>query len=103
MCNSNFRAALFDLDGVVFDTEPQYSVFWGDQFRRYYPEHPGMENLIKGMTLVQIFDEHFKDAETRRRITAELDEFERNMDFNYVAGFEDFVREIRANGVRRRW
>ncbi len=100
MCNSNFKAALFDLDGVVFDTEPQYSVFWGDQFRRYYPEHPGMENLIKGMTLVQIFDEHFKDAETRRRITAELDEFERNMDFNYVAGFEDFVREIRANGVK---
>ena len=23
------RAALFDLDGVVFDTEPQYTVFWG--------------------------------------------------------------------------
>lgn len=100
MCNNNFKAALFDLDGVVFDTEPQYSVFWGNQFRRYYPEHRGMENLIKGMTLVQIFDEHFKDAETQCRITAELDEFERNMDFNYVAGFEDFVREIRAKGVK---
>ena len=24
-----FKAALFDLDGVVFDTEPQYTVFWG--------------------------------------------------------------------------
>lgn len=23
------KAALFDLDGVVFDTESQYSVFWG--------------------------------------------------------------------------
>ena len=26
---NKFKAALFDLDGVVFDTEPQYSVFWG--------------------------------------------------------------------------
>ena len=23
------KGALFDLDGVIFDTEPQYSVFWG--------------------------------------------------------------------------
>ncbi len=96
----NTKAALFDLDGVVFDTEPQYSVFWGAQFRKYYPENPGMENLIKGMTLVQIYDEHFKDAERQRLITAELDEFERNMDFVYVKGFEDFVRKIRGNGVK---
>ena len=25
------KAALFDLDGVVFDTESQYSVFWNDR------------------------------------------------------------------------
>ena len=24
------KAALFDLDGVVFDTEPQYTLFWGE-------------------------------------------------------------------------
>ena len=35
MNNGKFRAALFDLDGVVFDTEPQYTVFWGNQFRKY--------------------------------------------------------------------
>ena len=28
---SQLKAALFDLDGVVFDTEPQYSIFWGSQ------------------------------------------------------------------------
>ena len=29
MENYKLKAALFDLDGVVFDTEPQYTVFWG--------------------------------------------------------------------------
>ena len=41
-----FKAALFDLDGVVFDTEPQYTVFWGSICRQYHPEHPGLEHEI---------------------------------------------------------
>ena len=100
MDNKNFKAALFDLDGVVFDTEPQYTVFWGKQFRRYYPEHPGMENLIKGMTLVQIYEKYFKDEDTQKLITRELDEFEQTMDFVYVSGFEDFVAKLRRQGIK---
>ena len=38
---TRFKAALFDLDGVIFDTEPQYTGFWGSEFRRYYPDRPG--------------------------------------------------------------
>ena len=29
-----FSTALFDLDGVVFDTEPLYSVFWREDHKR---------------------------------------------------------------------
>ena len=50
------KAALFDLDGVVFDTEPQYTIFWGEQCREFHPEHPGLEHEIKGSTLTQIYD-----------------------------------------------
>ena len=53
------KAALFDLDGVVFNTEPQYTKFWKSQFRMYHPELPGIENQIKGMTLVEIYDKYF--------------------------------------------
>ena len=56
---NKFKAALFDLDGVVFDTEPQYSVFWGGICRQYHPEHPGLEHEIKGQTLTQIYDRWF--------------------------------------------
>lgn len=100
MDKRTFNAALFDLDGVVFDTEPQYTVFWGSQFRRYYPEHPGMEQLIKGMTLVEIYDKYFPKKEQQDQITLELNEFEENMKFIYVEGLEKFVGDIRRNGVR---
>lgn len=100
MENKEFKAALFDLDGVVFDTEPQYSIFWGGQFRRYYPEHPGMEQLIKGMTLVEIYEKYFQNKGIQDRITQELDEFEQTMDFVYVKGFENYVKSLRDRGVK---
>ena len=100
MTNSNIRAALFDLDGVVFDTESQYSVFWGEQCRLYHPELPGLEKKIKGQTLVQIFDKYFSDLKDEQsEIVSRLDEFERNMSFNYVDGFLDFIADLRRNGV----
>ena len=39
------KAALFDLDGVVFETESQYSIFWGMIGREYHPEIPDFEYL----------------------------------------------------------
>ncbi len=107
------KAALFDLDGVVFDTESQYSIFWGMIGKEYHPEIPDFANLIKGQTLVQIYDKHFSDAKDfahiegfedckseQAKITARLDYFEQHMEYEYIAGFEDFVNDLRRNGVR---
>lgn len=94
-------AALFDLDGVIFDTEPQYSLFWGNIGRRYRPETAGFDRKIKGQTLVQIFGKWFAgDMDLQRRITEELDEFEKNMEYGYVSGAERFLRELKSAGVR---
>ena len=73
------KAAFFDLDGVAFDTEPQYSIFWGGVCRHYHPEEPGLERKIKGQTLVQIFDAHFPDPEQQKDIVLGLNEYEANM------------------------
>ena len=97
------KAALFDLDGVVFDTEPQYTVFWGAQCREFHPEHPGLEHEIKGQTLTQIYDRCFTAdglAEKQALITQRLDEFEAQMHFDYIDGFEDFVRDLRERGIK---
>lgn len=100
MTNDFIRTALFDLDGVVFDTEKQYSVFWGGQCRLYHPDKPGLEDMIKGQTLVQIFDKYFSDMKDEQpKIVERLDEFERNMKFEYVEGFVDFISGLREKGV----
>lgn len=102
MGNNTFKAALFDLDGVVFDTEPQYSIFWGAQCREFHPEHPGLEYEIKGQTLVQIFDKHFSgELEAKQQLIVErLNRFEKEMDFVYVNDFLRFVGELREKGVK---
>lgn len=97
-----FKAALFDLDGVIFDTEPQYTEFWGSQCREFHPDKPGLELEIKGQTLTQIYDKYFcGDLLCKREmITGRLDEFERRMTFSYVQGFEDFIDSLRRSGVK---
>ncbi len=95
------KVALFDLDGVVFDTETQYTIFWGMIGKEYHPEMPDFAQRIKGQTLVQIYDKYFDDVkEEQAKITARLDDFERNMEYEYIVGFEEFVKDLKANGVK---
>ncbi len=98
----NFKAALFDLDGVVFDTEPQYSVFWGAQCREFHPEHPGLENEIKGQTLTQIYDAWFSGPLEPKQalITERLNAYEAQMKYIYLDGLEDYLRLLRQQGVK---
>lgn len=101
MKKKDFKAALFDLDGVVFNTEPQYSVFWGGIMRRYFPDHPNLAEQIKGSTLVQIYDKYFAgQPDVQKQITAELDDFELNMQFDYIDGFLNFVNDLRKRGIK---
>ena len=96
------KAALFDLDGVVFDTEPQYTVFWGQQCREFHPEHPGLEHEIKGQTLVQIYDAWFSGplAERQAEITERLNRFEQQMSYDYIAGFVEYITDLHRQGVK---
>ena len=45
-------AALFDFDGVVMDTESQYSIFWNGVGKKYHPEYEEFGKMIKGQTCV---------------------------------------------------
>ena len=102
MRQSKFKAALFDLDGVVFDTEPQYSVFWGGICRQYHPEHPGLEHEIKGQTLTQIYDRWFSGSllSEQDSITSRLNDYEQQMSYEYIAGFESLIATLHSRGVK---
>ena len=95
-----FKAALFDLDGTLFDTEGQYSIFWGKTCRRFRPDIDRLEYKIKGMTLVQIYDKYFPDPKVQAIITEGLNEWEMQMRYNWIAGAEDFVMDCKRHGVK---
>lgn len=96
-----YKAALFDLDGVVFDTEPQYTIFWGGECRRYRPDIPGLEYMIKGQTLDQILGNYFLEVKDEwQDIIARLNDYEKNMNYIYVNEFERFIKEIRQCGLK---
>ncbi|MBQ9237564.1 MAG: HAD family phosphatase [Prevotella sp.] len=98
---NKYRCALFDLDGVVFDSEPQYSVFWKKECGHYHPDKPGEEQRIKGMSLTEIFNTFFENEKDEwQAITERLNAWEVAMTYEYVDGFEDFVRYLRQNGVK---
>lgn len=97
---NSFKIALFDLDGTVFDTEKQYSIFWGNIGKRYHPEIENFDKIIKGTTLVQIYDRYFADLQLQQKITCELDEWEKHMKYEFVPGVKEFIADIKKHGVK---
>ena len=94
-------AALFDLDGVIVDTEPQYSMFWDKAGEKYLHDSDRFGSKIKGNTLRQIFDRHFAGHDDwQQEIAAALQEWERNMRFDLIPGVLDFLKALRACGIR---
>lgn len=90
---------LFDFDGVLADTETQYTEFWNKIGKDYL----GLEDFgrtIKGQTLVQIFGKYFEGMiREQEEIVPMLNEFERNMTYGYIPGAEEFMQELKAAGI----
>lgn len=87
---------LFDLDGVLVDTEGLYSKFWTEIGEIRYPR--GIEdfaNVIKGNTLEVILSTHFPDKEMQDKIVSELKEYEAAMPYELFAGAERLLIRLR--------
>mgnify|MGYP003288719215 CR=1 FL=1 len=90
---------LFDFDGVIADTESQYTCFWNKMGKDYL----GLDNFgltIKGQTLVQIFGKYFDGKiQEQEEIVPRLNEFERNMTYGYIPGAYRFLKELKEAGL----
>jgi len=100
MDTTKTTAVLFDFDGVVMDTETQYSVFW----HKAGVDYLGMDDLesrIKGQTMTYIYDTFFAGkTKEQQEITAALNAFEREMAYDYIPGVLDFIADLRRNHVK---
>lgn len=92
--------ALFDFDGVLMDTEAQYTRFW-DETGRKFVDMDGFGSMIKGQTLVQIFGKYFADRteEELRAVEEAINEYERNMTYEFIPGARGFLNELRQAGI----
>lgn len=91
--------ALFDLDGVLIDSEGTYTEFWRDIDRRYPTGIDDFATAIKGTTLESI-GRFFPDADVWEDIKARLRHFQDNMEFPVYPGVMEFLRSLAGEGWR---
>ena len=87
MVTSLKTAALFDCDGVIVNTEPQYTAFWTTIGHEFLPSRANFAKEIKGNTLINIFNCYFPGDEAL------------HMQFPYVEGVVAFIRALQQQGI----
>ncbi len=91
--------ALFDLDGVLLDSEGIYTQFW-DAVEAVYPTHiPNFSTVIKGSNLFEILHDNYPDEATRQKVSDMLHAFQRDMAFVFFEGALEFVERLNASDI----
>lgn len=92
-------AFLFDLDGVVIDTERVYTRIW-DKINNTYPT--GVDNFtarIKGTNLNSILSTYYPAADVRSKVEKMLYDEEKSMVYSYTRGAEDFIGNLLRHDI----
>jgi len=97
----NKTAFLFDLDGVIIDTEPQYDIFWKATGEKYQLGIENFEKIIKGTILPNILSRYFSHfpEKTQQEITVANQTFELKMEIIPVAGALAFLEDAKKAGI----
>lgn len=88
------QGVLFDLDGVLLDSEGQYSIFWRAMDERFPTGVDGFSSFIKGFHLTRILS-YFANDEIREQVVQALVDFEKHMRFEFFPGALELVMKLR--------
>lgn len=92
--------ALFDNDGVVLNTEPQYALFWNEQGKIFHPELTNFHSYLLGISLTETLDTYFSNnEEDRKTVVKRLYDYEDHMAYEYFPGAEDFLKILKEKNV----
>ena len=99
MKESGEWGVLFDLDGVLVDSEREYTRIWERIGRDFPTGYDDFAIRIKGTTLDNILSTYFPDPETRERVIARLYDEEARMVYAYCRGARELLEDLKANGI----
>ncbi len=93
---------LFDLDGVIIDTEPQYDIFWRKIEKDYQLGIENFEHIIKGTTTPDILKKYFShlSVEEQNKIADANFEWEKQMDFIPIPGALEFIENLKKKNIK---
>lgn len=94
----NKIGVLFDLDGVILDTEGIYSEFWKEIDRRFPTGVVGFSDVIKGTCLEDILNNNFP-KENHEEIIIILQNFQKDMEYRYFPYAIEWVKSLHEAGI----
>lgn len=99
---SSITTILFDFDGVITNTEPQYDIFFDGLADEYGLGIKNFAYQVKGVTLPNIIEKYFSrfPEEDKEEIRRKTKEFEIQMQFDFVPGADEFIRYLKDNGYK---
>ena len=93
------KGVLFDLDGVLIDSETLYTEFWSNAEKKYPTGVEDFAYVIKGKNLAKILSTDFPDKEVQADLLRMIDEFERNMQYPIFPGAMELVNSLNQQNI----
>lgn len=97
MRNAEETGVLFDLDGVLIDSEGAYTEFWAATGEKYHADLPDFARAIKGTTLTEILS-HFAETD-RDAVVKAIHDYEDEMVYPVFEGVERLLDGLRRLGI----
>ncbi len=96
----NKAGALFDLDGVLIDSERLYTQFYRKLGIDYNIPDPNFAMNIKGSTIEKILATYFPSPDASADVLRRINKFEDEMDYPVCDGVIDFLAELNRRGIK---
>ncbi len=93
--------ALFDLDGVLIDSESEYTRVWSEVHRRFPTRQPDMPHRIKGMTLDNIIATYYETDGLGDEVRETLHLLEAEMKYEWLPAAKDFIEWLIEQNIPR--
>lgn len=95
----NKIGVLFDLDGVLIDSENLYTEFWSEIDKKFPTGVDNFALVIKGNTLTKILNTYFPNPKIQEQIKDLIHEFEYQIKYPIYNGVLDFLEELKSHNI----